>query len=326
MIIEIIIFLGSIFVLSWLGSSLLKTLVDVARYLNVREFIIAFFIMGVGASITNIFVDLPAALQGLAPLALGDILGGNLVDLTLVMAVIVFFSKKDVSTDSRLVQGSSLFTFAIAILPVFLIWDKKFTRLDGLIMIAAFFIYVFWIFSDTERYKKVYSKRKRIDSVSPFKKFKKFLKNIGKLIVLITLLLLASQGVIKSAQYFSISFGISMSLVGVLILGLANGFPELYFGLISAKRGQGWMIVGDMMGSVISAATLVLGIVAFVAPFEIEDMTPFLLARIFTIIAAIFFFWFIKSGKKITKLEAVILVFIYVLFLISQIFGPYFFK
>jgi len=63
MIIEIIIFLGSIFVLSWLGSSLLKTLVDVARYLNVREFIIAFFIMGVGASITNIFVDLSAALQ-----------------------------------------------------------------------------------------------------------------------------------------------------------------------------------------------------------------------------------------------------------------------
>jgi cation:H+ antiporter len=118
--------------------------------------------------------------------------------------------------------------------------------------------------------------------------------------------------------------GISLSLVGILIVGLGNCFPETYFSIISAKRGENWMILGDLMGSVIICATLVLGIIALISPFEIKDLSPFLIARIFTVVASLLFLVFIGTGRKVTKMEGLFFLSIYVLFLLAEIFFPYF--
>lgn len=319
MILEISVFLGSIILLSWLSSSFVKTLIDIAKHLKWREFIVAFFVMGCAASLPNLFVDLSAALQGLPALSFGDIIGGNLVDLTLIMAIVVFFSKKTVSTDSRMIQGSSLFTFLIAILPIFLIWEGRVTRWHGLVLIFAFFIYAYWLFSKDDRFKKVY-RRTKDEPSSPKDKKIFFIKNVVKIILIICVLYIASQGVIFAAKSFQSALGVSMSLVGVLIVALGNCFPEAYFGIISGRNGHGWMIVGDMMGSVIVCATLVLGIVAVVVPFEIKDMSVFLIARIFTVLAALFFLIIVRTDKKITKKEGLLLLATYVAFLLTEIF------
>ena len=322
MVFEIAVFIASVFVLSWLSSSFIKTLVEIAKYLRWREFIVAFFVMGFAASLPNLFVDLSAALQGLPEISFGDIIGGNLIDLTLAMAIVVFFSRKGVSTDSKMIQGSSIFTFLIAVLPIFLIWTGKVTRIDGVILILAFFVYAYWLFSKDDRYKKIYSKNRK-ESGTPKDRFIKFLKNLLKLAVLIIVLLIAAEEVIISAQYFSASLGISLGLVGLLIVALGNCFPETYFGIISGRKEENWMVIGDMMGSIIVCATLVLGIIAVISPFEIRDMAPFMIARIFTVIAALFCLIFIRTDKHINKKEALLLIFIYLIFILSEIFFPH---
>jgi len=323
MILQIIIFVASIFILSWLSSSLVKTLVQIAKYLRWREFIIAFFVMAFAASLPNLFVDLNAALRGMPEIAFGDIIGGNLIDLTLVAAIAVFFTRKTLPADSKMVQTSSLFTILIAIFPLLLVFDGLLSRVDGLILIFAFFAYGYWIFSKDERFKKFYKKGKD-PGIIMRGKFG-FVINILKMILLLALLLAASFGVVNSAQFFSDRLGISLSLVGILIVALGNCFPETYFSIISARKGEGWMVLGDLMGSVIICATLVLGIIALVSPFEIKDFSPFFIARIFTLVAALFFFVIIKTGQKITKKEGLILLFTYIAFLMAEIFKPYFF-
>ena len=74
------------------------------------------------------------------------------------------------------------------------------------------------------------------------------------------------------------------------------------------------------MCSVIVCATLVLGIIGVLAPFEIKDMAPFLFARIFTVIAALFFLIAVRTDKKISKKEALLLLFVYIIFLMAEIF------
>lgn len=318
----IIVFLISIFILAWLSSHLIKTLVDFAKYLGWREFIVAFFVMAVAGSLPNLFVDISAALRGFPQLAFGDILGGNLVDLTLVMALAILMSKKSsIPVQSKMVQQSAMFTAAIATMPMFLILDGKLSRIDGLVLICAFLIYAFWIFSKGDRFKKRYISK----SQKPIEGFSNFIKNLIKIIIFLIILLTASQIVINSAQYFSNKLGVSLSFVGLLIISLGNCFPEAFFSIVSARRGENWMILGDLMGSVISCATLVLGIVAIIIPFEIKDFSPFLIARIFLIIALAFFLIFFRTGKKITKKEAIILLFIYIIFLLTEIFKPYIF-
>jgi len=322
MVFYIISFLISVFILAWLGSYLIKTLVRFAKYLGWREFVVAFFVMAVAGSLPNLFVDIGAALRGFPELAFGDILGGNLVDLTLVLALAVFMSKNPIPAKSKMIQISAVFTAIIALLPLLLILDGRLDRIDGVILIAAFFMYAIWLFSKEDRFKKIYNQRKKN---TPIKDFSNFIKDIVKIVIFLAVLLAASQIIINSAQYFSVKFGMPLSLVGLLIVGLGNCFPEAYFSILSARKGEGWMILGDLMGSVISCASLVLGIIAVIAPFKINDFSPFLIARIFFIAAIALFIIFVRSNKKITRKEGLILFFVYIAFLLVEIFKPYIF-
>jgi len=321
MILNVIIFIVSCFVLSWLSSHLVKTLAAIAKFLGWREFVTAFFIMAFATSLPNLFVDINAAFNGMPELAFGDIIGGNLIDLTIVMALAVLFGKKDLPVESKMVQTSAIFTAIIVILPLLLAFDGNISRGDGIILLLAFMVYSFWLFSKGDRFKKIYRERKKEKP----RNLLFFLKDIVKIIIILILLLAASFIIIDSAKLFSVKLGIPLSLVGLLIISLGNCFPEAYFSIISARRGEGWMVLGDIMGSVIICATLVLGIVALISPFEINDFSPFLIARAFAIIAAFVFLFAIKTDKKITKKEALILLLIYVAFLLAEIFKPYFF-
>lgn len=319
MVIQIAAFIISCVVLSWLSKSLVKTLVQIAKYLNWKEFMVGFFVMAFATSLPNLFVDINAAIHGLPQIAFGDIVGGNLVDLTLVMALAVLFSKNGISTRSKMVQSSALFTVIIAILPLLLILDGDLSRIDGGVLLLTFFVYSTWIFSKQDNFQKVYSNKKnKIEITSPFW----FVKNVAKLILLIILLLASSFVIIDSAQFFSKTLGAPLALIGILIVGLGNCFPEAYFSIISSKKGEGWMVLGDLMGSVIVCATLVLSTVALISPFKIDDFSPFVVARAFVLLAAIFYLFAIKTDKKITKKEGALLLFVYIAFLLTEIFLP----
>jgi len=316
-VLQIVIFISACIILSLLSKSLIKTLVQIAKFLRWREFIVGFFVMAIATSLPNLFVDVNAAFRGIPQLAFGDVLGGNLVDLTLVLGLAALFSKKPIPAGSKMVQQSAIFTAVIAVLPLLLIFDGGVSRLDGVIMLLAFVFYSWWIFSKEERFKKVYSKSQKTKSKAW--ELTLFIKNIVKLIFLLVLLLVASQVIIDTANFFASAFGTSLAMVGILIIGLGNSFPEVYFSIISARKGQSWMILGDLMGSVIMCATLILGIIAVIKPFEIIDFSPFFIVRFFTIMAAIFVIFIIRTGKEITKKEGLFLIFLYILFLFTEI-------
>lgn len=309
---------GSFVVLHWLSAGLVSSLIQIGKFLRWREFIIAFFIMAFATSLPNLFVDFNAVFQGKPEIAFGDIVGGNLVDLTLSLALATFFSRKGIEAESKMVQTSALFTSIIAILPIILILDRNLNRGDGIILMLAFLLYSWWLFSKHERFKKIYKTRE--DHVMDFKGF---LKSLAKIIIIVILLLIASQIVIKSAEFFSLTLGVSLSLIGILLIGLGNSFPEIYFAIVSARQDKNWLVLGDLMGSVIVCTTLVLGLIALILPFQIPDITPFLTARLFLIVASLLSLIFIVSGRKITKKEGVILLFLYIFFLLFEVFMPF---
>ncbi|XOB41714.1 MAG: sodium:calcium antiporter [Candidatus Nealsonbacteria bacterium] len=310
----IFIFLASFALLFWSGKWLVDTLTRVARFLEWREFVVAFFVMAIAGSLPNLFVGISSALHKIPQLSFGDVVGGNLVDLTIVVALAALIAK-GLPAKSRMVQTSSIFTICIAILPLLLILDGVLGRGDGIFLILVFAFYVFWLFSREERFKKVYEENK----ISITKEFKVFIKDLGKVIFGIIFLLAAAEGIVKSVQFFAGSFNLPIALIGILIVGLGNALPEAYFAIASARKGQTWMILGNLMGAIMIPATLVLGIVALICPIEIVDFSPFAIGRLFLVISAIFFLWVVRSGQKITKKEALFLLGIYVLFVIIEI-------
>lgn len=313
---SIIIFLISACILYIAGELIVNGLLYVARYFGVTEFVVAFFVMAVAASLPNLFVGVSSALRGIPELSFGDIMGNNLIALTLAVGLAVFFSpKKEIPAQSHTVQSTAVFTVASAILPIILISDGILSRLDGGILIAFFFYYIYWIFSKKERFSKVYEEHEQKIIIETKKMFISVVKIIGGTI----LLLIAAQGIVMSASWVAVDLGLPLVLVGILVLGFGSALPEIYFAISSARKGETFMILGNLMGAVIIPASLIIGIVALIQPVANTGLEFSLINRLFLIIAALFFFLFTKTGNQITKKESYFLIALYVLFVVSTV-------
>lgn len=298
------------------GEWIVGGLMRIARFLGWREFVVAFFVMAFAASLPNLFVGITSALHKIPQLSFGDVAGNNLVALTLAVALAVLFAKgREISVESKTIQTTSIFTITAAILPLFLILDGELSRIDGLFLIAFFLFYISWLFSKRERFTKIYDTHE----MSIVKEFKFFIQDLGKLILGVILLVLAAQGIVASALFFAQTFNLPIILIGILIVGMGSALPEIYFAVALARKGETWMILGELMGAVIVPATLVLGVVALIYPIKIVDFSPLLIARFFLIISAFFFLFFVRTGRRITKREAIFLLGIYFIFVLTEI-------
>jgi len=309
----IIIFIASFFLLILSSNWLIGALTKLAKFLGWKEFVVAFFTMALAGAVPNLSVGLSSIFHRVPQLSFAEIVGGNIIDLTVAVALAALISKGGLALASRTVQGSAVFTLIVAILPLLLIADGSLSRIDGLLLILAFLIYMFWLFSKEDRFSKIYNRIKK-----PLG-FRTAFKNIGILIGTVMLLLLSAEGIVRSATFFSVSLNFPIALIGILIVGLGNALPEIFFSIQAARRGKDWLVVGNIMGSVIIPATLVLGLVAFFSPIQITNFSPYAIGRFFLIISAIFFLLFLRTGKKITKKEAVFLLAIYILFVLVEI-------
>ena len=313
MFLYIIIFIASCIILSFSGKWLISSLCRIAEFLGWKEFVVAFFLMAFGASVPNLFIGLLSAFNGVPELSFGDVVGGNIIDLSLIIGLAALTSKAGLSAQSRTVQGSLIFTIIIAVLPVILISDQNLSRPDGVVLLLSFLTYTLWLFSKKERFTKTY------DDLPGKIKVSVFLGSLARFLVSLILVILAAKGVVESAIYFSKSINIPLDLVGVLIVGVGSSLPEAFFSLHAAKKGQDWMVLGEIMGGVVMTATLVLGIVALICPITFVNFSPIAIGRLFMFLSAAFFLFCVRTGGKVTKKEAWLLIILYITFVLAEL-------
>ncbi len=299
----------------WIIGSLTR----LSKALGVREFVVGFFVMATAASLPNLFVGITSATSGVPELSLGDVFGNNLVAMTLaVIIALLFAQKKEIETGGQTIQTTAIFTMCAAILPIILLFDGNLTRADGFILIGLFVCYVYWLFLKQDLFTKVYDHDEKLSTI---RKIRRSLKDIGLISAGVLMLGAASLGIVYSAEFIATKIGVPILLVGLLITGLGNALPEIYFAVASSKRRETQLIIGNLMGSVIFPATLVLGIVAIIHPIDISNFQFAVSSRVFLFAAAILFFIFARSKSKITLIEGAILLVLYGGFVTSVISG-----
>ena len=321
---HLFIFLLSSVVLAVAGDLLVRSLSRIAHYFKWQEFTAAFFIMSFAVSVPELFIGITAALQGIPELSFGNIIGANMLHFTVAVALAALvLGRLDFETEN--VRVSADFTIIFALLPFLLMLDGSLSRIDGIILIASYFIYSVWVFSKKERFSEFYALKGKKSKMhygykgSPIQQFRQFMGDISMFIVGIALLLASAQGIVSSASFFAAMFSLSLVAVGVFVVGLGTALPETYFAVASARRGNGWMVVGNLLGSTVFTASFVLGVVALIRPIIITDFSPYVVARIFLIVSAVAFLFFSRSDRAISSKEALFLLILYVLFVITQL-------
>jgi cation:H+ antiporter len=315
MIFNLLLVLISAFFLFRAANWLVQGIGKVSQYLQWSEFVIAFFVMAIGGSLPNLFIGLSSVAHGIPELSFGDIIGNSVVDLTLVAALAVLFGS-NLLAEGKLVQTSAFLTISIALLPLLLILDGVLGRGDGIALILIFVGYALWMFTKRKFYQQTLEPTQK----PPLKRFRNFLVGLFQIALGGVLLIAAAEGIVRAATFFADTLALPITLIGVLGLGLGSALPELYFAVAAARKGKSWIILGELTGSVIILTTLILGTVAFLEPIVVEDFSPFAIARFFMILSALFFLIFVRTGRKITKKEALVLIFLYIAFVATELF------
>jgi len=124
--------------------------------------------MALAATLPNLFLAIAAVIDGVPELSLGDVIGGNVFDMTVAIALAVFFSKNGINAKDKTIQTSLLFTFAAAVLPLILLLDNKISRFDGILLLLLFLGYIYWLLSKKKRFKLMYSQHPIDDSGKKF--------------------------------------------------------------------------------------------------------------------------------------------------------------
>jgi cation:H+ antiporter len=122
-----------------------------------------------------------------------------------------------------------------------------------------------------------------------------------------SLLLLGSHFAVVSAVSLAEKLSVSPILIGMLIVSLGTIMPELFYSIKSIVKKNDGLAIGDILGTVLADATIVVGILAFISPFYFPVKIIYI-SGIFMLTASLILLEFMRSGRVITKRESYLLL------------------
>ena len=303
MIVDYLIFIFLLVTLILSGIITTRSISSISSYLKLSLFATGSLITGIATSAPELAIGIDSAIRGIPELSLGNILGTNIVNLTVIIGTAVLIAG-GIDFNEGDIKKESIYPFLTVFLPIILTLDGVLSRIDGLILIIVFIIY-FWLVIRKSGFEE--------DDESISKN--KFLKSSILLSLGLAGLLISSWYLVNYASLIAVEIGIPLFVVGILLLSIGTSVPELTFQTISLLHGYKLLTIGDLIGTTVVNSTLILGVTSLLNPILVTDFMNFVVVSLFSIVVISIFILYLRSDG-ITRLKALLLIFIYVIFLI----------
>jgi cation:H+ antiporter len=282
-----------------------KYAAKLAESFSLSKYTIGFIVVAIISILPETFISISSAIAGMPAFGLATLFGSNIADLTLVFFLIIIFSGRKIKIESKILKHNRLFPLLLVV-PIILGLNGHFSRLEGLALIVtgvAFYFLAIKNGADISTYTG--------------NKIESRLKNFFWLLLGMVLLLTGSHFVVSSASSLATAARISPILIGMLIVGLGTTIPELFFSLKSVRKKDDGLAIGDIFGTVLADATIVVGILALISPFSFPAKIVYI-TGLFMVGASVFLLQLMKSDRTITKKEAFLLLAYWVFFVIVE--------
>ena len=241
------------------GEFLVRGGVSLAGHFRLSPMVVGLTIVSFGTSAPELVVSLDAAIEGHPAISLGNVIGSNISNLSLVLALTViispfFVNRREIIDDMIIMAGASILLFIMLL-------DLKFSRFEGIILVIMLAVYIF---------RSIRNDKKHYRSGSPVIKYSLFVSVI--IIILSSLGLVAGASMlVKSASTIATMLGISERIIAVSIVAVGTSLPELATSMMAAFKKANGISIGNVVGSNIFNILAILGITATVKPYKLSD-------------------------------------------------------
>ncbi|MDH7509254.1 MAG: calcium/sodium antiporter [Methanomassiliicoccales archaeon] len=292
------------------GRYLVDGAAKLANAIGVRPFIIGTTIVAFGTSSPEFFLGVVSGLRGVSTVSLGNVIGANVSNVTLILALCAIVSP--IVIRFEMVRREGLVALLSTVLFLALALDGQISFLDGLSMIVLFFLALLILIVSMrgEKPSDAISMEYR-DICAPCPKPS---RSVLVLLIGLLILLIGSQVSIDSAVDLANALGVSNFLIGLTIVTIGTTLPEMTVSIIAAFKKGTDIALGNSFGSVIFNTLVVAGMGGI---FQDLPLTKMLLVTgvIPLVLFTILVFFVLKRHEGINRRYGAMLLFLYGIFL-----------
>ncbi len=290
------------------GNFLVDGATSIAKKYKVPNMVIGLTIVAFGTSTPELIVNVISSLKGANQIAMGNIIGSNILNIGIILGLTTII--KEIVVKRNTTWKEIPLTILSAIVVFFLANDKLIdgakegivTRIDGLILLMFFIIFLSYTFSlvkndtveESEEEYKIFTLKKSV------------LYILGGLV----LLMVGGQLIVENAVSLARGFGISERIIGLTIVSLGTSLPELTTSIIAALKGNTDIAIGNITGSNLFNVFWILGVSAIICPIPLGNSQVDLIVNI-VMSVLLFTFVFTGKGRKIVRWEGILFVLTY---------------
>jgi len=302
-----LIFLG-FFLLVIGGEFIVRASVALSLRFNISKFVIGMTVVSFATSLPELIVSINAALNNSPSIAINNVVGSNIANIGLVLALIALLSNISVNEKSFRRDWSWMFFLSI-MLWLFIITDNELDGFEGFLLIT--FLVNF-----------VYNVLKKSDSIELLNDVDDKLKLTSNFKILIWLfissltLYFGAEFLVDGAIKFAKQINISEAVISVSIVAIGTSIPELAASLVAIAKNEKGISVGNLVGSNIFNIGSVLGITAIIKDIPIaeeiiqRDIIWMMVFTVLIMVLAVF-----PEKNKISKFKGLIMLLGYFVFI-----------
>jgi len=327
----IIVFIASLAVLVKSADVFTDNSEKVGLAFKIPSFIVGVTIVSIGTSLPELATSIIAVFRGSTEIVAANAIGSNVANIFLVVGFSAIVARRMSVKRSLINLDLPLLACATALL-VFIVWDREINFWEGVIALLGYLVYAVYTISSSRERGNIDHKHKAADLPATRLDRLKVLKNIWNHPVKFKL----EPGVIVSMVvsaifiYFSASYtiesiiqiagilGIGASVIVMSAMAIGTSLPELAVSINAAKKRKYEIALGNIFGSNIFNALVVISIPAMFSTLKVDEAT-FLIGLPF-IVGATVLYIFSGISRKIYNWEGAMYLLIYALFLM-KVFG-----
>jgi cation:H+ antiporter len=249
------------------AEALVRGASRLAAAFGIPPLVIGLTVVAFGTSAPELAVSVAAARAGSANLALGNVVGSNIMNVLFILGVSAVIVPLTVSRQLVRVDVPLMIGLSVAVLLLAL--DGRLSRLEGLLLVLGLAAYVTFLI--------VHGRQETAPAASsPGPLRRAWVREIILIVAGLALLVLGSRWLVAGAVAFAEWLGVSDLIIGLTIVAAGTSLPEVVTSIVAAARGERDIAVGNVVGSNIFNLMGVLGFASLAAPGGI-DVSPAIL-------------------------------------------------
>ena len=311
LILNIVLFLVGLLFLIKGSDFFVEAASQIARNYNISEIVIGLTLVSIGTSLPEFATDIYASIKNQAGIVVGDLVGSNITNISLVLGVAVLMlgtmpSKKLIVKRDALFMLGTFFIFA----GICFLGNGTFGRIGGFVMLILMGGYLLYLFKNHDALAELEEGEEHNEAV-----YSSISKAWLFLFLGIILIFLGAKTMVDNVIVVAERFNMSPGLIAATIVAFGTSVPELAVTITSIRKKKKGIAIGNIIGSCIFNLLLIMGLCAMINPLEIE---PSLLNVIIPImlLCGVMLVVFMRIGWRLVKVEGVAFLLVYIGYLI----------